>query len=287
MSSIPSLPTILVIEDDLDVAEMLDSYFNMQGYEVKTANWGEDGLKSAKENCPDLVILDIRLPDIDGFEVAERLRAYRTTAAVPIIFLTEKRQRQDRLRGLEVGGDDYITKPFDIQELRLRVQNALHRSSQTHTRNPITELPEGKLVDEHLASNLSQPDWAILSVKLDNLDKFRDQYGFISADDALRATSLLILNTLRETGNPNDFLGHLASNIFVATTSPEKIDGLTADISNKGILLLGSFYPTKDLEKTSDAGQPLELTPVQFLSEKTEIQDLNSFKAVLLNQKEG
>ncbi|RPJ18482.1 MAG: DNA-binding response regulator, partial [Chloroflexi bacterium] len=121
---------ILIVEDDLDVAEMLNAYFRVQGYEVFTVNWGEDGVRAAQTVLPDLIILDIRLPDIDGYEVARRVRTDRRTNEIPIIFLTEKRERIDRLQGFEVGADDYITKPFDVQELRLRVRNSLKRVSQ-------------------------------------------------------------------------------------------------------------------------------------------------------------
>src|SRR3990172_2498465 len=93
--------TLLIVEDDLDLAEMLNAYFRVQGYEVLTANWGEDAIKTAGEVLPPLVILDIRLPDMNGYEVAEQLRAQRRTEDIPIIFLTERRDRGDRLKGLE------------------------------------------------------------------------------------------------------------------------------------------------------------------------------------------
>ena len=92
-------PKILIVEDDLDVAEMLNAYFRVQGYEVFTVNWGEDGVRAGQTIFPDLIILDIRLPDIDGYEVARRLRGDRRTNEIPIIFLTEKRERIDRLQG--------------------------------------------------------------------------------------------------------------------------------------------------------------------------------------------
>ena len=98
---------ILIVEDDLDVAEMLNAYFGVQGYDVTTVNWGEDGVRKCLESRPNIVILDIRLPDIDGYEVARRLRENRRTADIPIIFLTEKRERGDRLKGLELHADDY------------------------------------------------------------------------------------------------------------------------------------------------------------------------------------
>ncbi len=149
-------PVLLIVEDDLDVADMLNAYFNVQGFEVQTANWGEDAVKACSSHPPDLVILDIRLPDIDGFEVARRLRTNRRTQTIPIIFLTEKRARSDRLQGLELGGDDYITKPFDIQELRLRVRNALSRTRLGTVTNPVTNLPEGALLDEKLSEALNE-----------------------------------------------------------------------------------------------------------------------------------
>ena len=287
MSSDNDMPSILVIEDDLDVAEMLDSYFSMQGYQVKAVNWGEDGLKSAQAARPDLVILDIRLPDIDGFEVAERLRANRKTADVPIIFLTEKRQREDRLRGLEVGGDDYITKPFDIQELRLRVRNALARAGLPPANNPITDLPEGALVDSCLSAALNNTNQAVLSIKLANFDEFREQYGFISADDALRASSLLILNALQEFGSPDDFLGHLDQNNFLAITSAGKIDQLQDEIMARGAKSFDYFYPTSDLEQAAAPDNRLKLHTVQFIAVQEKFDDLPSLKTSLLNQNPG
>jgi DNA-binding response OmpR family regulator len=157
---------ILIVEDDLDVAEMLNAYFRVQGYEVFTVNWGEDGVRAAQTVLPDLMILDIRLPDIDGYEVARRVRSDRRTNEIPIIFLTEKRERVDRLQGFEVGADDYITKPFDVQELRLRVRNALKRVSQGSLTNPVSGLPEGALVDERLSEVIHKSGWALLHISI-------------------------------------------------------------------------------------------------------------------------
>src|SRR5512144_2164069 len=133
--------SILIVEDDLDVADMLNAYFRVQGYEVFTVNFGEDGVRACQTTPPDLAILDIRLPDIDGYEVARRLRENRRTQSIPIIFLTEKRDRADRLQGLEIGADDYIPKPFDVQELRLRVRNCIRRAEQDTLTHPVSGLP--------------------------------------------------------------------------------------------------------------------------------------------------
>jgi DNA-binding response OmpR family regulator len=207
--------TLLIVEDDLDIADMLNAYFRVQGYEVLTVNWGEDGVRTCLSSSPDLVILDIRLPDIDGFEVAKRLRGNRKTANIPIIFLTEKRERSDRLRGLELKADDYITKPFDIQELRLRVRNALTRSQHLPLANAVTGLPEGAMVDEALETALTRENAAFTLISLENLDKFREVYGFVAADDLLRAVSLMLKDAIQEETGKHAFIGHLRSADFI------------------------------------------------------------------------
>jgi DNA-binding response OmpR family regulator len=100
-------PHLLIVEDDPDLAEMLSAFFHVQGYDVSSAAWGEDAVRLAQDRPPDLAILDIRLPDIDGYEICRRLRAQRRTQDVPVIFLTEKRDRVDKLTGLQLGVVDY------------------------------------------------------------------------------------------------------------------------------------------------------------------------------------
>ncbi len=259
-------PVILIVEDDVDVADMLNAYFNVQGYEVSTANWGEDAIRSCQTKLPDLVILDIRLPDIDGFEVARRLRTNRRTKEVPIIFLTEKRTRGDRLQGLELGADDYLTKPFDVQELRLRVRNALRRSTQGNLTNPVTNLPEGSLVEERLKECLDQTDWAILLISLRNLEKFREAYGFVASDDVLKALSLMIHNAIRELGNPNDFVGQLGPTDFLLVTTPDVLHNLSQRIRTRMDQALDYFYPLRDRDQDKNSKHRMSIRLSQLLS---------------------
>jgi DNA-binding response OmpR family regulator len=240
---------ILIVEDDLDVADMLNAYFRVQGYDVFTVNWGEDGIRAALTARPDLIILDIRLPDIDGYEVARRLRADRKTNAIPIIFLTEKRDRSDRLQGLELGADDYITKPFDVQELRLRVRNSLRRTQQDTLTNPVTSLPDGELVDEKLNQCLSSKNISLMVVALDNLDIFRDHYGFVASDDVMRAVSLMLQNALREVGGEDDFLGHLSATEFVLVFQTASLPAIEERVRTRLEQSLDYFYPIKDREQ--------------------------------------
>lgn len=242
---------ILIVEDDLDVAEMLNAYFRVQGYEVFTVNWGEDGVRAAQTVLPDLVILDIRLPDIDGYEVARRIRSDRRTSEIPIIFLTEKRERIDRLQGFEVGADDYITKPFDVQELRLRVRNALKRVSQGTLTNPVSGLPEGPLVEERLSEVIHKSGWALLHISISHLEAFREAYGFVASDDVLRAISLMVHNTMKETGSTEDFIGHISPTDFVIVVSPANMPPFQDRIKSRLEQSLDYFYPIKDRENAA------------------------------------
>lgn len=275
-------PTILIVEDDTDVADMLNAYFRVQGYNVMTVNWGEEVLEACRSQRPDITILDIRLPDIDGYEVARRLRSNRRTEDIPIIFLTEKRNRGDRLQGLELGADDYITKPFDIQELRLRVRNALRRSAQGALNNPVTNLPEGGLVDERLRELAGSSGWVLLSVKLVNLDRFRDAYGFVASDDVLRAVALMIQNAVRDLGNPNDFIGQLNPDQFILVISTEAASQIAARIRSRLEQSLDYFYPLKDRERRGTDNERLRVRIKQYLPGEIPLDDSESLKMHLV-----
>lgn len=268
--------TILIVEDDLDIADMLNAYFSVQGYDVQAVNWGEDGVKACQTKTPDLVILDIRLPDIDGFEVARRLRTVRKTKEIPIIFLTERRERNDRLKGLELQADDYITKPFDIQELRLRVRNVLHRAKQGSLTNPVTGLPEGSLVDEALTGSLERPEATLLVVSMKNISRFREVYGFVASDDLLRAVSLMIRDTVRDTAHDQDagenFIGHLGLTDFIIITRQANVASLSERIRKRLEQSFGYFYSDQDREQGTFQDKQLSLQigalPVQSLQQR-------------------
>ncbi|MFW5691317.1 MAG: response regulator [Chloroflexota bacterium] len=247
-------PQILIVEDDLDLSEMLHAYFRVQDYDVLTAAWGEEALQISKENDIDLFVLDIRLPDIDGYEVCRRLRTQRRTQDTPIIFLTEKRDRVDKLQGLELGVVDYITKPFDIQELRLRVRNAIQRVKRQHLVNPVTDLPEGSMIDERLGGLVTSSNpWTVLQIGINSLSKFRELYGFVAADDVLRAVTLMIRNAVREHGNADDFIGHIGPEDFVVITQAANATQIEERISRRVEQSREYFYPLKDREKAREA----------------------------------
>jgi DNA-binding response OmpR family regulator len=260
---------------------MLNGYFRVQGYDVFTVNWGEDGVRASQTIHPDLILLDIRLPDIDGFEVAHRLRMDRRTQDIPIIFLTEKRESADILAGLELGADDYITKPFDIQELRLRVRNALQRVRQGSLNNPVSGLPNGALVDEHLSEILNKGNRSLLLVSLINLDVFRDLYGFVASDDVMRAISLMIQDAMREI-DEDDFLGHLTPTDFVLITTPVNSPDLHKRVRTRLEQSLDYFYPIKDREQEIKSDNKLEVKVLEVPNVTGEFKNIDNLKKELL-----
>jgi DNA-binding response OmpR family regulator len=276
--------SLLIVEDDVDVAEMLTAYFRAQGYEVQAVNWGEDAVQTCRITHPDLVILDIRLPDIDGFEVARRLRSNQRTLDIPIIFLTEMRERSDRMQGLELGADDYITKPFDIQELRLRVRNSLRWSSESPLTNAVTGLPEGQLVDERLRECLQSQEWAALVVSIANLPEFREAYGFVASDDVLRAVSLMIHNAMRGLGGANDFIGQLGDTEFLLITGPNNLPALVERIRSRLEQSLDYFYPLKDRGKQPVSGQRLNVRFGKLSASDGPFKTLEALRANLTRQ---
>ncbi len=203
---------------------MLNSYFEVQGYQVSTINWGEDGLNACLEKIPDIVLLDIRLPDLDGYEIVKRLKNNRRTQSVPIIFLTEKRQREDRLRGLSMQVEDYITKPFDIQELRLRVRNVLMRYRRSSLTNAITALPEKQLLIETIEEHLQSGRFGLILINLQKLDEYRDQYGFVAANELQRNIALILKETFLVSDELQPFLAQWGNSNFVLLTKADQTD---------------------------------------------------------------
>ena len=242
---------IFIVEDDTDLASMLVDYFRSLFYDVRAANWGEDAVQQISADVPDVVLLDIRLPDIDGYEVCRRLRQTRHTQNLPIIFLTERRERDFRLAGLELGAVDYITKPFDISELRLRMRNVLRRSTMNSYQNAVTGLPEGNAVEEELQKLPGEADWAVLVLGIHGLSLFRDQYGFVAADDVTRAISLMITNAMQENGSQDDFVGHLTPSDLIVITTPERCRKLTSRCRMRLEPSIQYFYPAMDRQRVN------------------------------------
>ena len=214
---------LLVVEDDHDIANMLKIYFSGLDFEVDIAPRGGEALEKTRQVLPHLIILDIMLPDIDGYEVCRTLRTNTRTSHIPVIFLTQKDEHSDKLQGLELGADDYITKPFDIEELKLRVQGAIRRSERESLTDPRSGLPAGRLIEEQLRRIIRETDWALIDARIDNFEPFKDVYGFVAGDDVLRFTAMMLNEVVDQHGSPSDFIGHAGGDNFIIITTHETV----------------------------------------------------------------
>jgi CheY-like chemotaxis protein len=225
---------ILVVEDDVDISKMLRIYFDSQGYEVLVANRGNDALEICRRKLPNVVVLDIQLPDIDGYEICRSLRSNTRTSYVPIIFLTQKDERSDKIAGLELGADDYITKPFDIEELKLRVEGAIRRSQREALTHPVSNLPAGKLIEEQLKQikDSSEP-WKLLYFGIRNVAAFREAMGPIHVNEVIVFLADVMREAVEAHGTMNDFIGQASDNDFIIITTPESASMICRAVSDR------------------------------------------------------
>jgi PleD family two-component response regulator len=236
---------ILVVEDDTDISNMLRIYFSSQGYEVVVTARGGEAMDRCRAQLPHVIVLDIMLPDIDGYEVCSRLRTNLRTSHIPIIFLTQKDERSDKIAGLELGADDYITKPFDIEELRLRVQNAQRRAERESLTNPITGLPSGKLIEEQLRLLMRKTNWGLLYIGLPGIEAFNDMYGFVAGDEVLRFAALIMGETVDQMGTAEDFIGHVGGDDFIIITQGDRVNAMAEALTKRFNDEVGPHYDFK------------------------------------------
>lgn len=216
---------ILVVEDQADISSLLKIYFTSQGYEVFTAMRGSVALEICSKTPPNLALLDVNLPDMEGYDIGKALRASPRTRHIPIIFLTARGERTDRLRGLgEVQAQYYIVKPFDIEEVHTIVRNQLEESRRKNQLHPVTNLPTADLINDQLRALLSTQGWAMALVHINGFETFTQSYGSVVGEDVLKFTALLLNEAINEQGGSEEFVGQMVVGPdFVVTSTPERI----------------------------------------------------------------
>jgi diguanylate cyclase (GGDEF)-like protein len=210
------------------------------------------------------------LPDIDGYEVCRNLRMNTRTSHIPVIFLTQKDERSDKIQGLELGVDDYITKPFDFEELKLRVQNAIDRADRESLTDPHSGLPSGRLIEDQLRLMIRETGWALIDIRLTYFQEFKDAYGFIAGDDVVRSISNLIGEVVDENGTMNDFIGHAGGDNFIIISEENNADKIRVQLIKRFTDEILKHYNFMDRENgyittTNDAGETQQV-PLMRLS---------------------
>jgi CheY-like chemotaxis protein len=240
---------ILLIDDEHEIGTMLHLFFDWCGYEFFHTDTGAEGLQMASEVMPHMILMDVTLPDTDGFAVTVKLRWRPRTAHIPIIFLTKWNSRDRRLTGLGLGASDYVPKPFNLKELLLRVQNGIARSARENLTDLRTGLPAAVKARDWLAAARTDPEQAIIEVALQHGIPFRNVYGSVAAAAVHRQIAGLLLAAVNRQGTPDDFIGYLDEENWVIVTPQDRADGIARQITTVFNRRAPEHYSAADREQ--------------------------------------
>ncbi len=239
---------VMVVDDDPSIRAICREVLEQAGFLVRDAGSADAALAEAKRFRPDLILLDVMMPIVDGFRTAEHLRADPVTGMTPLIFLSAKGETADKVRAFRSGAEDYVVKPFDSAELVARVTKALDRQARELGASPTTQLPGGDAIEAEIVRRLESGDGTAVCcyLDLDNLKAFNDYYGYAKADGVIRQTGDLVRDVVSKCGAPGDFIGHIAGDDFVLVCSGESADLVCTAICERFDQLIPLYYNRDD-----------------------------------------
>lgn len=238
---------VLVVDDEPDIRDVLRITLEAEHYEVIEAENGEEALKVIAQKAPNLVLLDYKMPRMDGREVCRRIKKDILLRHLPIIMVTGKGEITDKVDGIDAGADDYIVKPFEPEELLAHIRMILRRAEIDLEANPLTRLPGNISILNELNLRLSsQLPFAVCYVDLDKFKAYNDTYGFEHGDNVIKETARILLRTVKEFGNPDDFVGHIGGDDFVVVTTIPTMDILCPKIIEDFDKTTKDFYSEND-----------------------------------------
>lgn len=218
----PADKKILVVDDTLFMVTMIEKALHEADYKVIVAYSGEEALEKIRAERPDLILLDVVMPGMSGFELCEILRSDLRYNLIPIIIITGQTQEEDRLKGLELGADDYVVKPFVKRELLARVHNTLVRLERMREVNPMTGLRGNNDIEAEMLRRIHEHiPYAVMYFDLNLFKPYNDAYGFAAGDNFIRMTADTIVDGVSQNGMPTDFVGHIGGDDFIAIVEPE------------------------------------------------------------------
>lgn len=241
---------ILVVDDEPDTLEIIKIGLEFRNYRVVTAVNGEEALEKISSEMPDLVVLDVMMPKIDGLEVCKRTKANFFTSQIPIILLTARGQVEDKVHGLSLGADDYLAKPFDMRELAARVEMILRRTQLSLEASPLTGLPGNVAIQREIDRRIKSGElFAVCYMDLDNFKAYNDRYGHSAGDKVIKATADIITRVVKVEGEEEDFVGHVGGDDFLVITSPRRSESISMEVIDKFDDQIGEFYRPRDRKK--------------------------------------
>jgi diguanylate cyclase (GGDEF)-like protein len=238
---------ILVVEDEAALRRILQVQLEGAGFKVTTAEDGLEGLEKVKQDPPDLVLLDVMMPRMDGSEVCRQLKANFLTSQIPVIMLTALGELRDKVAGLDVGANDYMTKPYALDELLIRMKNILRFSRLQREANPLTGLPGNVAIEAEATKRIqSGEEFAFLYLDIDHFKAFNDYYSYQEGDVAIKRTASIILTAVRHMGGSKDFVGHVGGDDFVVFTTPEHARAVAEEIKREFDAQMPELYREED-----------------------------------------
>ncbi len=241
---------ILVVEDDPSIRRILMLQLEAAGYKALEAIDGVAALQLLKREVPDLVLLDMMMPNLDGHAVCKAIRADRRLQHVPVIFLTAKATMDSKIEGLDEGANDYLTKPYDRKEMLLRVKNLIGWSRTQRYSNPLTGLPGNPAIEAEIESLLKEgQDFAFLYVDLDHFKAYNDFYSYRAGDEVIKFLARVLSESMEQAGNPEDFVGHVGGDDFVVITTPDRADAVAQFIISRFDEQVPAYYRPAERER--------------------------------------
>ena len=261
-----AVPARLVVADDQeDLLAMMKDLLQMHGFEVRTAANGEDALSVIRSDPPDIVILDLWMPIKDGFTVCKELKEDPAFFHLPVILLSAASETENKIQGMELGADDFVTKPVDIAELLARIKMILRRTRQGLDANPLTHFPGNVSIQTRIANGLaSKKPLAVLYIDLNNFKAYNDTYGYEAGDHVIRSTAHLLLKAVKSHGAPKDFVGHIGGDDFIVVTSPDAMEALSRAIVSAFDELAPSFYKPEDRARRKIVAHDRQGNPMEY-----------------------
>jgi diguanylate cyclase (GGDEF)-like protein len=241
---------ILVADDEPHIRRILQFLLEQEGFEVIMAENGEEAWKQVAVAQPDLVLLDVMMPGMDGYAVLSVIREGFETRNLPVILLTAKGEDQDKVRGLKGGANDYVVKPFNHDELLLRVTNLLEATRREREANPLTGLPGNRAIEREIQTRIqSGRDFGFMYIDIDRFKSFNDHYGYSRGDRAISYLAGVLVGCSRKFGSEADFIGHVGGDDFVLITSAELAEKLAVKLIEEFDAGIGDLHDAEDYEK--------------------------------------
>lgn len=272
---------ILVVDDEVTLLEVMKTNLEIEGFDVVTAMSGETGLVAAVVDEPDIILLDIMMPDTDGWEICERLRADRRTKYIPIIMLTALDETHHIVKGFECGADDYLAKPFNNAELFARIRSVLLKASKGMVVDPLTRLPGKHQIYEETRNRLEKRNrfFAFCYIDISNLKFINYNYGVEKGDSVIRS----VADILSEIVMPEEeFLGYMGEDDFVILTIPLRVEQIFGGLTTRFDVALPEICPELTGEQAASGERKVKLAMAVVTNERRQFGDPLQVKNVAL-----